>query len=133
MNSHRFIRPLSLTAAMVSLAFAGGCVSMPHPSPEAPVDTASYTINTLSTRVHADIETLVNAFDTVMEGRSFTRTAREEDDNEVELTYRGPGDVGVFVDLENKVSYTVVDIRYGLTGKEYQSREILAAVVDRVN
>jgi hypothetical protein len=133
MKTH-LLRSLRAAALLGGGFILGGCASLPDPTPDAPVATARYLINTLETRVTAEIEPLLDAFDTVMEERGFTRTKFEisDDGEDAEATYRGPGDLGVYLEFEREARSTEVEIQYGLTGSEYESREILEAVVERL-
>jgi|GEM_PF-2695281 len=122
--------------ALGALAATGfiGCVSAltSEPSPDDPLNSAIFRVNMLDARSHASLETVREAFDTVMVAEGFTRTRLDRTDNEAELTYRGEGDVPVVVKLKTFEEFTNIRIRYRLTGDEHLSRRLLEKVIQEL-
>ncbi len=131
----RMMKHAILVTGLLSLmaVFVGcGTNLIDRPTPDDPLNSAVYRFNFIDSRTYAEMDTVIDAVNSVMEAEGFTRTRMDRKRAEAELVFRGSGDLPVTVKLKDFEYYTNIRIRYRMTGDEYQSRRLLEMVITEI-
>ncbi len=114
---------LILFAAVLSVAFAAGCSTVPVESDAT--DAAQYRFGNYDVQVYSEMDRLIAAADRAMNEMDHARTDEKRSGHETSLRYRGPGDNLVLIKLKNLGNDRYnIRIRYGLVGNLAMSEQV---------